>query len=169
MRAIVALEKPVIAAVEASPPPPAASSSPLATSRSPAADARFACPACRSVSLFDAAGRRRPRRLRKHAMEMALTGDLYDAETPSVSASSTASSRSARRSPKRTRSLSASPPVRRRRWRSASARYYRQIDMPLDEAYALAGRAMIDQSPPSRFREGAAAFLDKRPPRWEGA
>jgi enoyl-CoA hydratase/carnithine racemase len=41
--------------------------------------------------------------------------------------------------------------------------------MPLDEAYALAGRAMIDNLLHPDSAEGAAAFLDKRPPRWEGA
>ncbi len=41
--------------------------------------------------------------------------------------------------------------------------------MPLDEAYELAAQAMVENLLHPDSAEGAAAFLDKRPPRWEGA
>jgi enoyl-CoA hydratase/carnithine racemase len=39
--------------------------------------------------------------------------------------------------------------------------------MPLDDAYALAARAMVENLLHPDSAEGVAAFLDKRPPRWE--
>ena len=41
--------------------------------------------------------------------------------------------------------------------------------MPLEDAYALAARAMVENLLHPDAAEGAAAFLDKRPPRWENA
>jgi enoyl-CoA hydratase/carnithine racemase len=163
MRAIVALEKPVIAAVEGV----ATAACDLAIA---GAEARFALPGV-SIGLFCstplvAVGRAVSR---KHAMEMALTGDLYDAETAErfglvnrvvpVGAALAEAHALAQRIAARSAATLA----------IGKRAYYRQIDMPLDEAYALAGRAMIDNLLHPDSAEGAAAFLDKRPPHWEGA
>ena len=47
--------------------------------------------------------------------------------------------------------------------------FYRQIEQPLGEAYALASKAMVDNLAHPDAREGIGAFLEKRDPKWEGA
>ena len=47
--------------------------------------------------------------------------------------------------------------------------FYAQIEAPLPEAYALAGRAMVENLAHPDSAEGIRAFLDKRAPKWEGA
>jgi enoyl-CoA hydratase/carnithine racemase len=44
--------------------------------------------------------------------------------------------------------------------------FYRQIEAPLEEAYEIAGRTMIDNLEHEDAREGIAAFLEKRAPKW---
>ena len=44
--------------------------------------------------------------------------------------------------------------------------FYRQLEMPLGEAYAVAGHAIACDFAGEDGKEGLAAFLDKRPPRW---
>jgi len=44
--------------------------------------------------------------------------------------------------------------------------FYAQIEKPLDEAYAVASLAMIDNLADPDSVEGLAAFLEKRPPAW---
>ncbi len=46
--------------------------------------------------------------------------------------------------------------------------FYAQAELGLDEAYALARRVMVDNMLARDAEEGIGAFLDKRPPRWEG-
>ncbi|MEP4198105.1 MAG: enoyl-CoA hydratase-related protein [Aliishimia sp.] len=47
------------------------------------------------------------------------------------------------------------------------AAFYQQIQMPLDQAYAYAGDAMIEKLMYRDTQEGIAAFLEKRDPTWE--
>ena len=47
--------------------------------------------------------------------------------------------------------------------------FYAQIEAALPEAYALAGKAMIENLAHPDSAEGIRAFLDKRAPKWEGA
>lgn len=46
--------------------------------------------------------------------------------------------------------------------------FYRQAEMPLDEAYAYASRVMTENMMARDAEEGIDAFLAKRPPVWEG-
>jgi len=170
MRAIVDLPKPVIAAVEGV--ATAAGCQLVATCdlAIAGAGARFALPGV-SIGLFCstplvAVGRAVSR---KHAMEMALTGDLCDAQTaerfglvnrvvPAGAALAEAHSLAQRIAARSATTLAI-----------GKRTFYRQVEMPLDEAYALATRAMVENLLHADSAEGAAAFLDKRPPRWEDA
>lgn len=44
--------------------------------------------------------------------------------------------------------------------------FYQQISAPLDEAYACAGKTMVENMMLDDADEGLGAFLDKREPRW---
>jgi len=44
--------------------------------------------------------------------------------------------------------------------------FSRQLEMPLDEAYAFAGRAIAADFFGADGKEGVEAFLGKRTPRW---
>jgi enoyl-CoA hydratase/carnithine racemase len=46
--------------------------------------------------------------------------------------------------------------------------FYRQLEMPLAEAYAFTGRVMVDNMMFRDTEEGIAAFIDKRKPQWQG-
>jgi enoyl-CoA hydratase/carnithine racemase len=46
--------------------------------------------------------------------------------------------------------------------------FYAQNELGLDEAYALARRVMVENMLARDADEGIGAFLDKRPPQWEG-
>lgn len=45
--------------------------------------------------------------------------------------------------------------------------FYRQLEMPLGDAYAMAGRAIACDFVGEDGKEGVDAFLGKRPPRWK--
>ena len=170
MRAIVALPKPVIAAVEGVATAAGCQLVAACDLAIAGADARFALPGV-SIGLFCstplvAVGRAVSR---KHAMEMALTGDLCDAETaerfglvnrvvPTGAALAEARALAERIAARSATTLAI-----------GKRTFYRQIDMPLEQAYALAARAMVENLLHRDAAEGAAAFLDKRPPRWEDA
>ena len=50
---------------------------------------------------------------------------------------------------------------------SGKAVFYRQLEMPIDEAYAVAGHAIACDFSTEDGQEGVDAFLGKRPPRWK--
>jgi enoyl-CoA hydratase/carnithine racemase len=170
MQRIVALPKPVIAAVEGV-ATAAGCQLVAACDLAIAGDkARFALPGV-DVGLFCstplvAVGRTISR---KHAMEMALTGALYGAAEAErfglvnrVVAAGEALVEAQR--------LAAGIAARSAAILAIGKRaFYRQIETPLAEAYALASRAMVENLAHPDAGEGIAAFLDKRAPRWEGA
>ncbi|WP_041318889.1 enoyl-CoA hydratase [Hyphomicrobium nitrativorans] len=47
--------------------------------------------------------------------------------------------------------------------------FYRQIEMPLSEAYEYAAAVMVENMMAADAAEGICAFLEKRPPVWKGA
>ena len=170
MRAIVELPKPVIAAVEGVATAAGCQLVAACDLAIAGAEARFALPGV-SIGLFCstplvAVGRAVSR---KHAMEMALTGDLYDAQTAEsfglvnrVVAAGGALAEA--------RALALRIAARSAATLAIGKRtFYRQIDMPLADAYALGARAMVENLLHRDSAEGAAAFLDKRPPRWGDA
>jgi enoyl-CoA hydratase/carnithine racemase len=44
--------------------------------------------------------------------------------------------------------------------------FYKQLDMPLEEAYAYTAQVMVNNMLDAEAEEGIGAFLDKRPPNW---
>jgi enoyl-CoA hydratase/carnithine racemase len=44
--------------------------------------------------------------------------------------------------------------------------FYRQLEMPLEEAYAYASAVMVENMLDDEAKEGIGAFIDKRAPRW---
>jgi len=170
MGAIVALPKPVVAAVEGVATAAGCQLVAACDLAIAGADARFALPGV-SIGLFCstplvAVGRAVSR---KRAMEMALTGDLYDAAAAErfglvnrVVPAGAALAEAHRLAAKIAARSAATLAIGKRS-------FYRQIDLPLEEAYALAAQAMVDNLLHPDSAEGAAAFLDKRPPRWEDA
>src|SRR5271170_3320907 len=103
---------------------------------------------------------------RKQALEMALTGRLYSAEeaerfglvnrvVPEGRALEEALALA------RTIAAHSAPTLA-----IGKRAFYAQIERPLDEAYALASVAMIDNLAEPDSVEGLGAFLDKRRPVW---
>ena len=103
---------------------------------------------------------------RKQAMEMALTGSLYSAQeaerfglvnrvVPEGRALEEALALA------RTIANHSAPTLA-----IGKRAFYAQIERPLDEAYALASLAMIDNLAEPDSVEGLGAFLDKRRPVW---
>jgi enoyl-CoA hydratase/carnithine racemase len=170
MQAMVALPKPVIAAVEGVATAAGCQLIAACDLAIAGADARFALPGV-SIGLFCstplvAVGRAISR---KHAMEMALTGALYGAaevERFGLVNRVVATGHALDEAQALARQIAA---------RSAATiaigkrAFYTQIEAPLAEAYALAGMAMIENLAHPDSSEGIGAFLDKRAPKWEGA
>jgi enoyl-CoA hydratase/carnithine racemase len=169
MQNIVALDKPVIAAVEGV---ATAAGCQLVASCDLAVageKARFALPGV-AIGLFCstplvAVGRAIAR---KHAMEMALTGEMIGAEraeriglvnlvVPEGTALAAAQALAAGIAQRSAATIAFGKPT-----------FYRQVEAPLEDAYEIAGRAMVDNLEHSDSREGIAAFLEKRAPKWGG-
>jgi len=167
MQAIVALPKPVVAAVEGVATAAGCQLVAACDLAIAGEDARFALPGV-NIGLFCssplvAVGRAVSR---KHAMEMALTGKLF-------SAGEAERFGLVNRVVPESRALSEAQALARTiAQRSAPTlaigkrTFYAQIEQPLDEAYALASRAMIDNLAEPDSVEGIGAFLEKRRPVW---
>ena len=103
---------------------------------------------------------------RKAAMEMLLTGEMVDGEqavriglvnkvvAPEILESETMI----------LANKIASKP--RQTLKIGKEAFYRQIEMPLGEAYAYASQVMTDNMLEAEACEGIGAFLEKREPRW---
>jgi enoyl-CoA hydratase/carnithine racemase len=168
MQQIVELPKPVIAAVEGV--ATAAGCQLVAACDLAVAgeNARFALPGV-NIGLFCstplvAVGRAVSR---KHAMEMALTGEFYSAQQAErfglvnrVVPAGRALAEAQRLAEGVATRSAATLAIGKRT-------FYRQIEAPLGEAYALAGEAMVDNLAHPDAGEGIGAFLDKRTPRWD--
>lgn len=169
MSSIIRLPKPVIARVHAT--ATAAGCQLVATCDLAVAstEARFATPGV-NIGLFCstpmvAISRNLPR---KQTMEMLLTGHMVDAETalayglvnrvasPDDLDDTVAAF---------TGEILEKSPLTLAIGKEA---FYRQLEMPLDEAYAYASEVMTRNMLARDAEEGIDAFLEKRPPEWQG-
>ncbi len=102
--------------------------------------------------------------LRKHAMEMLLTGDLVDAaralEWGLVNKVVPASALDAAVTDLASR-IAAKPPGTIAAGKRA---FYQQMDLGVDQAYDLAGGVIAASFSDPEGRQGMDAFIDKRPP-----
>ncbi|MGH8674437.1 MAG: enoyl-CoA hydratase-related protein, partial [Burkholderiales bacterium] len=104
---------------------------------------------------------------RKHAMEMLLTGDLIDAkqavEWGLVNRVVPAGDLDAEVE-KLARHIAAKPPATVAAGKRA---FYRQMDLGVAGAYALASSVISASFAHEEGKEGMQAFIEKRPPNWK--
>lgn len=105
---------------------------------------------------------------RKHAMEMLLTGDLLPAAraaeiglvnrvVPEAGLADAALALA--------QQIASKSPLTVKIGKEA---FYRQLDMPLAQAYDYASRVMTENMLARDAEEGIDAFIEKRDPKWEG-
>ncbi|MGH8702558.1 MAG: enoyl-CoA hydratase-related protein, partial [Burkholderiales bacterium] len=105
---------------------------------------------------------------RKHAMEMLLTGEPIDAAT-ALAWGLVNRVVPADRLDAEVQALARSIMVKSRTVIAAGKKiFYQQIDDSLDQAYRVATAAMVDNVKSEDGKEGIAAFVAKRKPRWKG-
>lgn len=103
---------------------------------------------------------------RKHAMELALTGDLFSAEDAMrfglvnrvVPAAELEAQTLALAEKIASRSAQGI--------RAGKAAFYRQVDMPIEQAFEYANESMVEALLSPDAAEGTRAFLEKRVPHW---
>ena len=168
MQQIVALPQPVIAAVQA--PATAAGCQLVASCDLAVASraAKFATPGV-NIGLFCSTPMVALSRnvSRKHAMEMLLSGDMITAEHAAriglvnfvVEAGS-----------EREEALKLAQKIAMKSTltvKIGKEAFYRQIEMPLAEAYKYAAEVMVENMLARDAEEGIDAFIEKRAPKWE--
>jgi len=168
MQQIVALPQPVIAAVQA--PATAAGCQLVASCDLAVASraAKFATPGV-NIGLFCSTPMVALSRnvLRKHAMEMLLSGDMITAEHAAriglvnfVVEAGTEREEAL----KLGRKIATKSTLTVKIGKEA---FYRQIEMPLAEAYKYAAEVMVENMLARDAEEGIDAFIEKRAPKWE--
>jgi len=168
MQQIVDLPQPVIAAVQG--PAAAAGCQLVATCDLAVAStaARFSTPGV-DIGLFCSTPMVALSRnvARKHAMEMLLTGEMLSAEDAAriglvnrVVPAGT--ERDAALALARTIAAKSTAVVK-----LGKRAFYRQIELPLGEAYRYTAAVMVENMLARDAEEGFNAFIEKRPPRWE--
>ena len=106
---------------------------------------------------------------RKHAMELALTGDLFSA-ADAVRFGLVNHAVPAEQLHAATQALASRIAARSAQGiRGGKEAFYRQIEMPLEEAFTFANQAMLDAMCSEDAAEGTTAFLEKRSPQWSDA
>ncbi|MGH6672175.1 MAG: enoyl-CoA hydratase [Xanthobacteraceae bacterium] len=168
MQQIVMLPQPVIAAVQAT---ATAAGCQLAASCDLAVasrTAKFATPGV-NIGLFCstpmvALTRNVPR---KHAMEMLLTGEMISAEAAArigLVNHVVAPGSEREEALKLARKITAKSALTLKIGKEA---FYRQIEMPLADAYAFASDVMVENMLARDAEEGISAFIEKRAPKWQ--
>ena len=168
MQQIVTLPQPVIAAVQAT---ATAAGCQLVASCDLAVAARtakFATPGV-NIGLFCSTPMVALSRnvSRKHAMEMLLTGELIAAEDAAriglvnhVVATGSERDEALKLAKKITAKSALTVKI-------GKEAFYRQLEMPLAEAYRYASEVMVENMLARDAEEGIAAFIDRREPKWE--
>jgi len=106
---------------------------------------------------------------RKHAMELALTGEMFSAEeawrfglvnrvVPAERLEATTRELAEKIASKSARGI-----------RAGKEAFYRQIEMPLEDAFSYANEEMLQAMTSPDSLEGISAFFEKRTPRWDDA
>lgn len=104
--------------------------------------------------------------VRKHAMEMLLTGRFLDAQEALAKGlvnQVVAPEALEETTLELARTIAAKPPAA---IQEGKRLFYRQLEMRLDDAYAEAAEFMVCNLAEPDTQEGIDAFIDKRPPRW---
>lgn len=102
----------------------------------------------------------------KHAMELLLTGDVFDAADAlrmGLVNRVVAVNALPQHADELAAKIAAKSMVTVKTGKQA---FYRQIDLPLEEAYAYTARVMAENLMQRDAEEGIAAFIDKRSPTW---
>lgn len=105
---------------------------------------------------------------RKHALQMLLTGDLIDASTAlrfGLVNELVPLTELETRTRDLARKIASKSPLT---LRIGKAAFYRQAELPLDQAYAYAADVMVKNLEALDAQEGIGAFIDKRTPVWCG-
>jgi enoyl-CoA hydratase/carnithine racemase len=168
MQQIVSLPQPVIAAVQG---PASAAGCQLVASCDLAIGskaAKFATPGVH-IGLFCSTPMVALSRdvSRKHAMEMLLTGDLISAEEAArigLINRVAASGRERDEAIKLARSIAEKSAMTVKLGKHG---FYRQLEMPLAQAYEYVTEVMVENMLKHDAAEGIGAFIDKRAPKWE--
>ncbi|MFI4995069.1 MAG: enoyl-CoA hydratase [Hyphomicrobiales bacterium] len=104
---------------------------------------------------------------RKAAMEMLLTGEMIGAREALrvglVNRVAEDGERASDLALSLARRIASKPRLTVKTGKEA---FYRQLEMPLEEAYAYASRAMVENMLARDAQEGISAFIEKREPRW---
>ncbi len=130
-------------------------------------DARFATPGV-NIGLFCSTPMVALSRnvSRKAAMEMLLLGEMVsaeDAKSLGLVNRVVAPDRVVNEAVELGREIALKP---KRTLKIGKEAFYRQLDMPLAEAYAYASAVMVENMLDAEAEEGIGAFIDKREPRW---
>jgi enoyl-CoA hydratase/carnithine racemase len=169
MQAIVTLPKPVIARVHGVATAAGAQLVASADLAFAAEDSRFATPGV-NIGLFCSTPMVALSRnvSKKQAMQMLLSGDLIDAPTAlrfGLVNELAPADKLEEVTAAYARKLASKSPLTLAIGKEA---FYRQAELPLDEAYGYTRRVMADNLKAEDAREGIGAFLEKRPPVWCG-
>jgi enoyl-CoA hydratase/carnithine racemase len=103
----------------------------------------------------------------KHAMEMLLTGEMITAEHAArigLVNHVTEPGRERDEAIKLAETIAAKSAMTVKLGKEA---FYRQIEMPLHQAYSYTTEVIVENMLARDAEEGIAAFIDKRPPQWE--
>jgi enoyl-CoA hydratase/carnithine racemase len=134
-----------------------------------AADARFATPGV-NIGLFCSTPMVALSRNVSHkaAMEMLLLGEMVGAEDARAFGlvnRVVAPDRVVNEAVKLGRQIAMKP---KRTLKIGKEAFYRQLDMPLEDAYAYASKVMVENMLDAEAEEGIGAFIEKRKPNWPG-
>ncbi len=104
---------------------------------------------------------------RKHAMEMLLEGEMISARRArrfGLVNKVVAADKLAAKTEKLARKIASKSSLTLTTGKTA---FYRQAEMPLEEAYAYASRVMVENMLARDAEEGIGAFIEKRSPEWQ--